>query len=185
MHTQFYQPTSRSQEWGKHLGGDPVKNWTRPKGSGGRVSPDGLSSSGEAAVLILSSVPPNDCSFQRGRKSADHTKKGRSPDLHLRGSVPGCRLSKGAPRDGEAGLLVHAAPSSPLCKHKEDGAENCQSRTFPRLLTTQVCTRCGSWAAGPRAAASPVHLDPRPDGGLWLPEAPPSCSGFPSISDYS
>lgn len=48
----FYQPTSRSQEWGKHLGGDLVKNWTRPKGSGGRVSPVGLSSSGEAAVLI-------------------------------------------------------------------------------------------------------------------------------------
>ena len=51
MCTQFYQPTSRSQEWGKHLGGDPVKNWTQPKRSGGRVSPFGLSSPGEAAVL--------------------------------------------------------------------------------------------------------------------------------------
>lgn len=184
MRTQFYQPTSRSQEWGKHLGGDPVKNWTRPKGSGGRVSADGLSSSGEAAVLTFSSVPPNDCSFQRGRKSADHTKK-EPPIFTYVGLWLDAGLQKGTPRDGEAGLLVHSAPSSPLRKHKDDGAENCQSRKFPRLLTTQVCTLCGSWAAGPRAAASPMHPDLRPDGGLWLPEAPPPCIGFSSISDYS
>lgn len=90
-------------------------------------------------------------------------------------------LQKGTPRDGEAGLLVHSAPSSPLRKHKDDGAENCQSRTFPRLLTTQVCTLCGSWAAGPAQPPVPCTrtCGQMVDSGCLRHHLP--ASGFPPL----
>lgn len=52
MHTQFHQPASGSQAWGRYLGGALVKNSTWPKGSGGRPSPVGLSSPGGPTFLM-------------------------------------------------------------------------------------------------------------------------------------
>lgn len=82
------------------------------------------------------------------------------------------------PRAGEAGTVRPPSTFPPLRKHKEDEGENCQSRKFLWLLTTQVCTLCGIRAAEPYSTASPSTWTR----GLCLLQAPPLCIGCSSIN---
>lgn len=186
MYTQFHQPASGSQERGRYLGGALMKNWTWPKGSGGRPSPIGLSSPGGPTFLIyLFHCTTKRLLLPECMEIGRPCKESQNPDPHPHGSVAGCRPSEqGTPRDGKVGTAQPPSTFLPL-KHKEDEAENCQSWKFLWLLTTQVCTLCGSWVAEPYLTTSPVHPDLWPDCGLWLPEVPPLCIGFSSISNYS
>jgi hypothetical protein len=181
MHTQSYQPASRSLVSGRQLGTALVKDWTWPTGTGGRPGSVGLSSLGGAAFPTYRPlVVPDSCSFQSRNWQTTQSQNSQSPLTWVCGWVQAVIAE--IPWDKEVGTAW--LPSTFLALKK---AQRRWGRGLLELKVPLVAHNSGMHTG----YQSPTWL---PVLGTWpchqmvasgCPKCPPLCKGFSSIINYS